>query len=114
MNDLELLAKIYEESRERNESFLKLVLQNKDKFQDSEHLTDSYLVFGETDESKNNMVILDMVGSAESHEAAFEHFRTEMLEDQRTLMTSREVRVVKISPIYRYIVDGEIGDGADE
>jgi len=110
MNDLELLAKLYEESRERNIPFFELVLQNKDKFLDSEHLTDSYLILGETSESENNLVVLDMVGTAESHEAAYEHFKNGMLEDQRAIMTSREVRVVKISPIYRYVVDGEIGD----
>ena len=110
MNDLELLCELYEEAKKRYVPLIRVVLENKERFVDSEHLTDSYLVFGETSESENNLVVLDKVNTAESHEAAFEHFKSGMLEDQRTIMTSREVRVVKISPIYRYVVDGEIGD----
>lgn len=110
MNDLELLAKMYEESRERNVSFLGLVLENKDMLEGRDTLTDSYIVFGETNESENNLVILDMVGTADSPEDAFEHFKNGMLGEQRKLMTSREVRIVGISIMYRYLVEGEIGD----
>ena len=110
MNDFEFLAKLYEESRERKVSFLGLVLENKDMLQGRDTLTDSYIVFGETNESENNLVILDMVGTADSPEDAFEHFKNGVLEEQRAIMTSREVRVVGISIIYRYVVDGKIGD----